>query len=207
MEQDKLQHRLTRFRLRTLLALVTISSIAAAWVAWNLDHRRQEHVAINQFEKQGGGVTYHSFFTAERNWLEKLGDKYFGDQARSVELRNSEAADLSTLSQMKELRCIALSFSRVSDISPLAELHDVDEIYLEGTDVEDLSPLRNLAKLEMLWLDSTPVMDLSPLHGLQNLKWLKLRDTRLTNQEVERLRAALPNCEIVYSKRKTTDTN
>ncbi len=180
---------------------------AAAWFAWNLDHRRQEQIAISEFEKQGGGVIYHSVFAAERTWLEKQGDKWFGDQARSVELRNSEAADLTPLTQMKELRCIALSFTRVRDISPLAELPNVDEIYLEGTDVEDLSPLRNLSKLEMLWLDSTPVMDLSPLHGLQNLKWLKLRDTQLTEQEVERLRAALPDCKIVYSQRKTTETN
>ena len=85
MNRDKTRTSWKQFGLRTLLTLVVISSVAAAWVAWNLDHRRKEHAAISRFEKTGGSVIYHSFFTAERTWIEKLGDNWFGDQARSVE--------------------------------------------------------------------------------------------------------------------------
>ena len=202
MNRDKTRPSWKRFGLRGLLILVAISSVAAAWIAWNLDHRRKEHAAISEFEKTGGSVIYHSFFTAERTWLEKLGDDWFGEQARSVELRKSTDVDLTLLGQMPELKCIALSYSQVSNLSPLAELRELDEIYLEGTNVRDLSPLANLPNLEMLWLDSTPVTDLSPLYGLTNLKWIKLRDTQLTEQEVEDFRNALPECDVVYSQHK-----
>ncbi len=207
MTRHRLRNRLTRFRLRTLLALIAVSSVALAWFAWNLDLRRQEKPAIAEVEKQGGMVIYHSFFEAKRSWLEKQGDNWFGDSVHTVDLRNSDAADLTHLSKLRKLNCVALSFSRVSDVTPLAELVNIDEIYLEGTDVEDLSSLKKLAKLQMLWLDSTPVKDLSPLYGLQDLRRVNLRDTELTEHEVEELRNALLDCKIVYSRRETTDTN
>jgi hypothetical protein len=193
-----------RFGVRTLLAIVTVSSIGAGWIAWNLDDRRAESKAIAEFQEQGGSVIFHSFFKKDRSWLQRQGDYWFGEQARSAELRNAKMIDMDNLGRMQELKCVALSFSEVSDVSSLANLKNLDEIYLEGTNVEDISALAALPKLEMLWLDGTPVKDLSPLHQIKSLKWLKLRDTQLTNVDVEKLRHALPNCDIVFSQRKTS---
>ena len=72
----------------------------------------------------------------------------------------------------------------------------------DSTHVKDLEPLANLNNLEMLWLDGTRVVDLKPLANLKNLKWLKLRDTQVSKKEVEDLKIALPNCDIVHSPRK-----
>ena len=201
--ERKQGNRLIRFRLRTLLVFVTIASLVAAYLAWHKEQRNKERKAVAWLKQQGGNAIFHSYFSAERRWLENQADKWLGEQVRSIELRKSKSSDLSALRDLKNLRCIALSFSEVSDIAPLAELFELDEIYLEGTNVEDISPLKDLEKLEMLWLDGTLVRDLSPLYGLHGLKWLKVRDTLLTKQDIENLQRELPNCDIVYSARKT----
>ena len=135
--------------------------------------------------------------------LEKRTEDWFGERVRLAGLQNAqEGVDFSQLSEFKNIEDLALSFSPISDLSPLANLVNLDELYLEHTHVKDLEPLANLNNLEMLWLDGTRVVDLKPLANLKNLKWLKLRDTQVSKKEVEDLKIALPNCEIVHSPRK-----
>ena len=50
-------------------------------------------------------------------------------------------------------------------------------------------------------LSNTQVSDLSPLAELQNLKRLWLQSTRGSDEQVQKLRQALPNCEILHSIR------
>jgi predicted negative regulator of RcsB-dependent stress response len=47
----KPKRRWFQLRLRTLLVLVTLASGAFGWVAWELDQRRREKVAIVWVEK------------------------------------------------------------------------------------------------------------------------------------------------------------
>jgi hypothetical protein len=204
MEKTRPRRRWIRFRLRTLLIVVTVSSVPVCWAAWNLDQGRRRQATVSWIQENGGQVIFHSFYKPDkRSWWEKITDQWFGERVRLAGLQNAKnVSDLSPFRDLKSLEDLALSNTPVSDLSPLAELKNLNELYLEGTQVHDLSPLAEMENLEMIWLDSTPVLDLSPLATLTNLKWLKLRNTLVSEQQVQELEKALPNCDIVYSKRK-----
>lgn len=69
-------------------------------------------------------------------------------------------------------------------------------VFLHDTKVSDISPLVELKNLYTLNLSNTQVTDLSPLAELKKLEWLIFEDTNVTEEQVEKLRMALPNCMI-----------
>ena len=69
-------------------------------------------------------------------------------------------------------------------------------LYLGETEVSDLSPLAGLTNLEEIWLNDTQVSDLSLLAGLENLRRLSIEGTNVTEEQIEQLQLALPNCKI-----------
>jgi len=67
------------------------------------------------------------------------------------------------------------------------------------TPVKDLSPLENAIGLETLDLDWTDVANFQVLFRLRNLKQLNLSRTTIGEEELARLRQALPDCDIMAS--------
>ena len=175
-----------------------------AWIAWQLKERRKEHVAAQWLRNIGGTAISHSYNpkTDYRTWHERIMDGWLGERVRAAELHKAEEHDLTQFAEFGSLEDLSLGQCQISDISFLSELDNLDELYLEFTNVKDVSPLSNLKKLRVLWLDGTPVEDLEPLENLKHLKKLMLRSTRLSELEVEKLRKALPDCEIVYNRPK-----
>ena len=82
--------------------------------------------------------------------------------------------------------------------SPLSELKNLKSLTLTETPVSDLSPLAELKNLESLILVATKVSDLSPLSELKKLKSLSVLSTPVSEEQVEELRLALPNCQIQF---------
>jgi len=71
-------------------------------------------------------------------------------------------------------------------------------VRLGSPQVSDLSPLAELNKLVQLNLSiSKQVSNLSPLAKLKNLKELYLASDQVTKEQLQELKLALPNCEIV----------
>ena len=75
-------------------------------------------------------------------------------------------------------------------------LHKVLAVRLNNAQISDVTPLAGLKNLERLDLTGTPVSDLTPLTGLTNLNWLWLDETHVSEEQVEELQQALPNCDI-----------
>jgi hypothetical protein len=71
---------------------------------------------------------------------------------------------------------------------------------VSNADLKHLAPLGFLPRLESLDLSGTQITDegLEDLVGLKQLHYLGLRETRVTEAGVERLRKALPNCLIEH---------
>ena len=69
---------------------------------------------------------------------------------------------------------------------------------MADNEIRDVRPLVGLPDLEELYLDRNPVADVSALADCKKLKVLSLRGTPAADgPSVAKLRAALPNCEII----------
>ncbi len=90
---------------------------------------------------------------------------------------------LEHLAQMKSLRLLALSGTLVTDagLKHVAQLKDLTELYLQDTLVSD-------AEIEQLTT-------------LKSLSLLNLKSTRVTEAGFQKLKAALPKCNIMWSPR------
>lgn len=69
-------------------------------------------------------------------------------------------------------------------------------LYFSGPEIVDLSPLSDVTNLETLYLRRAGVADLAPLHDLEKLELVNLEGTSVSDAEIDRLRQALPGCEI-----------
>ncbi len=127
---------------------------------------------------------------------------------RSLSLERTQISDkgLQYLSQLRSLEHINLRHTNVtgSGMQHLSELCNLEHLMLDVTQVDDegLAQLGTLGKLKTLLMDGTQVTDagLRHLHGLSNLELLILPPDRTSPAELNRLREALPKCEINCQK-------
>ena len=70
-------------------------------------------------------------------------------------------------------------------------------MYLSDNDISDITPLSKLITLEELGLYKNDITDVTPLFGLVNLKKLELFDNPISDKDIQALKKALPNCEII----------
>jgi len=86
----------------------------------------------------------------------------------------------------------------LGNVSGLAKWKALKVLYLADNEIRDVRPLTKLPDLEELYLDRNPVADVSALADCKKLKLLSLRGTPAAEgPSVAKLRAALPNCEII----------
>lgn len=142
------------------------------------------------------------------------------EKLNELDLYVNKVKDLSAVSNLKNLETLSLGNNEISDISPLEELKGLKNLYLSCSNkISDLSPLNNLNNLEKLSVGCGSTLDISYLKGLKKLTYLDLHECKiddidvLTNlkklesltvkgsgiskADVEELRAALPECEII----------
>jgi internalin A len=84
------------------------------------------------------------------------------------------------------------------DLDPLKKLESLEELWLPNNQVKDLNPLRELSRLEVLYLADNPIEVLTGLHELGSLKLLDVRRTQVSASEIEKFKAALPDCKVRY---------
>jgi hypothetical protein len=132
-----------RFRLGTLLVMVTLLSVPLGWAGWELDQRRSEKATIAWVQEMRGEVYFHPFID-ERSWWAKTKDEWFGERVLNVYLDNTQVSNLSPLLDLKNLKYVTLKNTNVSDLSPLGELKNLEELWLIGTQAseEQLEELR-----------------------------------------------------------------
>ena len=111
---------------------------------------------------------------------------------------NDELSDLSFVSTMPELEVLIIAMTNISDLSPLANCPKMEYLEIQETQISDLSPLAGLTDLAHLNIcNQENITDASPLYGLTKLERLWIGcNTPIPEDQVEKLRSALPNCEI-----------
>jgi serine/threonine protein kinase/Leucine-rich repeat (LRR) protein len=116
-----------------------------------------------------------------------------GMPLEDIHFNSTIISDLTPLQGMKlaYLRC---GGTKVTDLSPLSGmmLQGLDCSY---TQVTELSPLRGMPLNFFVGAD-TPIADGSPLQECKKLTRVDLRHCSVSEQGIDALRHALPNCEV-----------
>ena len=88
--------------------------------------------------------------------------------------------------------------STLSDITPLASLTNLQVLNISSHQIIDIVPLASLTSLRELDLSGNQISDLEPLASLTNLQKLDLKGNPLTQEQIDKLQKALPDCKIVW---------
>jgi hypothetical protein len=200
-----------RFRLRTLMALVTVLALVMAWIA----NERHQSAFELQFAEQlfNQGFSHTAFggpydsnelrsLGKPQTWWRTLAQRVLGER---IIFSGDPAADFKNLqlfANLSSLQMLCLDHTRISDLTPLTNYKTLCWISLNDTEVNDLAPLAKLPGLQELYIASAQVSDLTPLAGLKRLKYLSIGGTRV--RDLTPL-AGLTNLRVLYAQGVAVD--
>ena len=224
-----------QFGIRSLLAFCLASSIAASWLAVEIEQARRQNEAV----KAIGGRHYHDWeFDADGElranpeppapiWLRNLlGVDFFSvvdsisfdtrtwnDRRQKSYFLYTDMTDarLEHLNEFAHLRALNLSCTNITDagLERLRVLNGPASVGLDDTNITDagLKCLADLHRLESLSLCDTPVTDagLEHLKCLTNLTRLNLYNTEITDAGLERLKGLAKLRNLNVERTKVTD--
>jgi hypothetical protein len=125
---------------------------------------------------------------------------------KELDLTSTAADDetLRSVGRIKSLRTLSLSGTKVGDagLSELKELTNLRELYLAGIPMTDagLAQLENMQNLEVLDVSNTNMSGaaLAPLERFAKLRLLHVIGTQVRGEDIEKLKRALPTCQISH---------
>ena len=179
----KPRRRWRQFSLRTLFVLLTVACVGLAWLGRKAYRAWEQNEAVEWVWEMGGSVSYD--------------DEFDEDEVPSL----VSVVQLLATPYFQEASDVDMHGRQVKDVTALAKLESLHNLSLDNTNVSNLTPLAELTSLERLSLNNTHVSDLTPLAELTSLQELSLRNTPVSEEQVKKLRQALPNCSIDWSPR------
>lgn len=111
---------------------------------------------------------------------------------------DTKIKDITGIENLTGLEFLDLENSEVSDISCLRGLNKLILLKLDGNQINDISALKELSNLRELDLSNNQISDVSVLKGLTKLTQLNLAGNPISDEEKEKLKKALPNCNITF---------
>lgn len=130
-----------------------------------------------------------------------IGGQTVRSDARELDISYTGTSDLSPLSSMDCLKKADLSGNGISNIYIFlysGSRFTLQELNLSANSLEDITPIASLNALETLDLSGNNIRTLQPLMNMDGLKRLNLKGNPLTEEQVDELREALPDCGIVF---------
>lgn len=181
-----------RFRLRTLLILLTVCCVAGGLLASRMADKRREERLAGKIIARGGTVCYDYQWSVGASSVDETAAPYGPSWARSlvgetffsnivfVSCAAARDEDLEEIGRLRSLKLLGLSgASEVTDqgLQHLGRLHALEELYLADTPIGDrgLAALPGLGNLQLLALDSTAVTD----QGMRSIRHLRLSNLSL----------------------------
>lgn len=130
--------------------------------------------------------------------LVTVAGKQYEEGTSSLSLKDTSLGDgvLSDVVKLYSLTSLTLSGDSLTNISPLSALGGLVFLDLSNNSISDIAPLGNLRELKTLYLDNNPITDLSPLYSLPQLEMLSIRGIAITDEQIDALSEAMPNCKI-----------
>jgi len=199
------------FAIRTLLAMVAVSSLAMAWVAREQSVARSEANIAEVLRANGFHVTFAGAFddpqkrSVDQPWWRGLLSMIAGPRAvavanfndeplnddllllsqlgslQDVQLYDTQITDLACLESLTNLRSLQLSTARLKDITFVKRLNKLEWFGLYGNQDVDIAPIGQLTELRTVAFDGTTIEDIAPLATLKQLRELRLAGTRVSD--------------------------
>ena len=177
---------------------LTDSDIAPLIYMTDLTYLRLDDNQISDLNPLSG-LTNLTFLSLAVNQISDLSPLSGLTNLTSLSLRDNRISDISPLIGLTHLSLLELAANEISNIDALTGMTNLSLLGLSGNQVSDISILSGLTSISGLILDNNQVSDLTPLADLENLTILVLMGNPLiTDEKVDELKAALPDCEIHY---------
>ncbi len=123
------------------------------------------------------------------------------DDAVELQLHGSGIFDISAIQQLSALETVDLSGNFISNLYPLQysdSRFTIRNLNLSSNALSDITPLSLLMSVENLDLSVNNITSLQALTMLSTLKTLKVSGNPLSTEEINMIRIALPDCEVIY---------
>ena len=111
----------------------------------------------------------------------------------ALDLGHMRYTDLSFLENMPKLQFLILVEAKFTDISPIGTLKELEYLEIFVNTIDDLSPLLQCPALKHLNIGYTSGFDTSVLKQLTGLERLWYPGNKMSKEEIEELKAALPD--------------
>lgn len=115
-----------------------------------------------------------------------------------LECTQMPVTGLKAVSSLGFLQSLNIMNTPVSDLRPISGLTELTTLNISGTQVSNLKALSKLSQLESVDLSNTRIRKLKPIQGLSKLKSVKCFNTRISQKDVDRFKAANPDCQVIY---------
>ena len=122
---------------------------------------------------------------------------------RVLDLSNNMISDIRPLMSMTTLEHLNLAGNKISSITALSQLKQLKELVLNGNDIDGTQNLAKLSALKILGLKDTGISDadLERLYNLKKLTVLALENNPdITESGVNQLKKKLPQCKVTHSE-------
>lgn len=159
-------------------------------------------VNVAGFQVRTDAVAFSTMFTGYGWGPETQADfdalRYCTD-LEALDIGHHSITDLSFMKDLKKLKILIIAINKLEDISVLADMTELTYLELFLNKITDLTPLENLVNLEHLNLCHNKTLgDIEPILHYPNLQRLWISYCNLTNDEIERIRAAYPNAQLEF---------
>ena len=121
------------------------------------------------------------------------------EDATELELVGRGISDISSVPLLKKLEKIDLGANEIENIYPFQYMSaPLRELRIANNNISDGTALMYLDSLELLDISGNRLSSVSPIMQISTLKWVKLTGNPLSDEQIAELRAALPDCQIIF---------
>jgi hypothetical protein len=175
--------------LRTFALLITLAAVCFSPIGRAIMRGQVQQRAVREIQSKGGTASYspdRSLF-----WGLLLGRDVV---QRVTAIQWNGDVPIRIGNSLTYLNGQAVTDA---DVESLLSFPAIESLTLAGAQITDLHIVAKLSKLKQLDLRGVSA-DVSPLKDLRELRRLDLRGANVHPDSVERLRADLPNCKILF---------
>ena len=128
----------------------------------------------------------------------EIGGEKYREDVTELDLSNRGLTDISPLGLFNGLESVNLRGNSLENIYILQFTTELKELDLACNNISDATAIASLHALESLDISGNKLTTITPFLSLDKLKLLDLSGNDISPEKLERLRSALPDCNIIF---------